>query len=629
MGSGRGCSPSFCSIHRSSADPSFRALMIDPLESLEVAFSDRRLSLMKKFPGSSIRPFAKNHQSVLFSATCILAVLILACGGGTESGDIVARSDIGSISRADLETFILTLDEDRRRPSDGQTLQEWRTEVAKDLMVAQAMRQRAETLDDDQNVTERIMETRNSVLAAIAEQRLIDDQVVLTENDLRKYYDQHPGEFSHAEQIRLRHIFRRVDRDAGNEQWLHSQREMEDLLKSLREGAHFGDLARRLSDSETAHLEGLIGRLDRGALPPPVEEIVWNLETGEISDVVKTPVGFHIFRLEDHLSPFHMEYDEARTRIHRKLEKPTRDRIKTEALTRLISESGATFEPDRLLNLEESLPGDVLFSLNDTVVTIEDYGNFLRTAPFLRQHELSAEEWLLDLVWPRLLLWHADHTDLESDPSAASEIEAAVNRVKIRIGVEDHIKQSIESISDEGTLEEFFRNNENRFKTPKMYRIRLIVADFGQPETHYRVFEQLDRLAKEIRNGTRDMAEAARSISDDPTASNGGLTGWVFLDSIGAWAGPRVQKRLASMKIGEISEPLLVENYDQARLTFSRQGYLLVKLEALKMPEVPSFETVKDDVIQKYIDKHRTEMEAQIRADVLDSIGATIIQGKS
>jgi parvulin-like peptidyl-prolyl isomerase len=581
---------------------------------------------MVNFSGSSYRLFVKNHRTLMLSAACTVALAVSACGARSESGNIVARSDLGSVSRADLEAFILDLDEDRRRPVDGQTLHDWRAEVAKDLMVAQAMKQRAETLSDDPDIAAKTQETRDSVLTALLEHQLIDARIDVTEEDLREFYDQHPEEFSHDEQIRLRHIFRRIDRDAGDTQWQSARHEMEDLLKKLRDGAHFGDLARSLSDSETAHQEGLIGRLDRGALPPSVEAVVWNLKTGEISDVIKTPVGFHIFRLDDHLAPFHMEFEEARSRILRRLEAAAREQFKDEAFTRLLTDSGAEFMPEYLGSAGESPPDQVLFSLDETVITIADFQLFQRQAPFLRQHQISPEEWLSDLVWPRLLVWHADQIDLESDPAAASEIEDAVAQIQIRIGVEDYLGNLIESISGDGLLEDYYEAHKNRFQTPKMLQLRLIVVDFGPNESHYGVYEQLDRLADDIRNQGRDMGAAAEALSDDFTASNGGLTGWVFLDALGTWAGPRVQKSLAAMDIGEISEPLLIEHYDQIRLTFSRQGYLLVRLEAVRMPEFPAFEATKEQVIQRYIETHLAEMEAQIRAEVLDSINATVLQ---
>jgi peptidyl-prolyl cis-trans isomerase SurA len=70
------------------------------------------------------------------------------------------------------------------------------------------------------------------------------------------------------------------------------------IQEDLRKGASFEDLASQYSeDPGTSKRGGELGFVERGALFPPFEEAAFKLESGAISDVVETPVGFHLIQL--------------------------------------------------------------------------------------------------------------------------------------------------------------------------------------------------------------------------------------------------------------------------------------------------------------------------------------------
>jgi len=219
----------------------------------------------------------------------IMMVVPAGCGGGSDDGNIVARSDLGEVTRADLDTYILRLEADDRRPPEGTSLEAWRLGLLEKLLVEEAL-----LADFDDQRDPMVEAARREVLMEAVEEIFVAPRTAISEEDLRRYYDEHPEEFGHPEQIRLRHIFKRVSRDATPEERDRVRQEMEALLNDIRSGASFGDLAREQSQSETAPLNGLIGRLSRGSLHPSVEKVVWGLNEGEVSDVVPTAVGFHI-----------------------------------------------------------------------------------------------------------------------------------------------------------------------------------------------------------------------------------------------------------------------------------------------------------------------------------------------
>jgi parvulin-like peptidyl-prolyl isomerase len=72
----------------------------------------------------------------------------------------------------------------------------------------------------------------------------------------------------------------------------------EGVLQQIRSGGNFAALARQYSDGPSAETNGLLGTFQPGELLPGFEEAVAQLQPGQISDVVRTRVGFHIIRLE-------------------------------------------------------------------------------------------------------------------------------------------------------------------------------------------------------------------------------------------------------------------------------------------------------------------------------------------
>jgi peptidyl-prolyl cis-trans isomerase SurA len=72
----------------------------------------------------------------------------------------------------------------------------------------------------------------------------------------------------------------------------------ESVLQQLRNGGDFAALARQYSDGPSAETNGLLGTFKPGELLPGFEEATAQLQPGQISDVVRTRIGFHIIRLE-------------------------------------------------------------------------------------------------------------------------------------------------------------------------------------------------------------------------------------------------------------------------------------------------------------------------------------------
>lgn len=72
--------------------------------------------------------------------------------------------------------------------------------------------------------------------------------------------------------------------------------EAEDVLKKLKEGADFGELARQYSTCGSAQDGGNLGDFKKGMMVPDFEKAAFALEVGETSGIVSTRFGHHIIK---------------------------------------------------------------------------------------------------------------------------------------------------------------------------------------------------------------------------------------------------------------------------------------------------------------------------------------------
>lgn len=132
--------------------------------------------------------------------------------------------------------------------------------------------------------------------------KVIQVDTSFTDEELRAMYErEQPGL-----QIRARHILLRLPPDATPAQRDSAMALARDLQQRAAAGADFAALATQYSqDPGSAQQGGDLGLFGRGQMVPPFEEAAFALQVGEVSDVVETPFGFHIIKVEErHLPDF-------------------------------------------------------------------------------------------------------------------------------------------------------------------------------------------------------------------------------------------------------------------------------------------------------------------------------------
>lgn len=142
------------------------------------------------------------------------------------------------------------------------------------------------------------------------------DEVTLTEEDQEKYYRRHLAQFDVPEQVKASHILIKVDQDADEDAKQEKRTFAEKLLADIKAGKDFAELARSYSDDKASAAKG--GDLDyftRNTMVPAFEQAAFNMQPGEISEIVETSFGYHIIRVDGYIEPGVKKLDDVRTEV--------------------------------------------------------------------------------------------------------------------------------------------------------------------------------------------------------------------------------------------------------------------------------------------------------------------------
>jgi peptidyl-prolyl cis-trans isomerase D len=133
----------------------------------------------------------------------------------------------------------------------------------------------------------------------------LQEQQQVSQQDLQKYYDQHRDEFRVPEQANVRQILIKTplpgpDGKVDQKGIDDARKKAEDVLKQLKAGAKFEDLAKKYSEDPSAKSGGSVGWIKRGGFPvPDVDKAAFSLPKGGTSDVINAGYAFVILRVDD------------------------------------------------------------------------------------------------------------------------------------------------------------------------------------------------------------------------------------------------------------------------------------------------------------------------------------------
>lgn len=174
--------------------------------------------------------------------------------------------------------------------------------------------------------------------------------VVLNEEELRRYYDENAARLAGPEERRARHILLTFPNGASQEEKDKVREKAQGLLDKLRQNpASFPELAKAESQDPGSAANG--GDLDffgRGAMVKPFEDAVFSLGKGQISDLVETEFGYHIIEVTDIRAPKPRSFEDMRASLEEELKRQQAQKLyseRAETFSNLVYEQSDTFKP--------------------------------------------------------------------------------------------------------------------------------------------------------------------------------------------------------------------------------------------------------------------------------------------
>lgn len=157
----------------------------------------------------------------------------------------------------------------------------------------------------------------------------VTGDVAVSEEDAEAYYEAHKSQYVEQESRDVRHILISpyktsadgvVSTTATEAEWEAARVKAEKVRSEIRNGADFVTQVGKYSDDvATSESGGDLGAVTRGMLVPAFEETVFSLQTGELSQPVRTQYGYHLIQVTDITPGQQLSYEQVMEEIKSEL----------------------------------------------------------------------------------------------------------------------------------------------------------------------------------------------------------------------------------------------------------------------------------------------------------------------
>ena len=196
-------------------------------------------------------------------------------------------------------------------------------------------------LDKDKAVLAKIELFKKGLIIDTLVGELYQGKDEVGDKEVETYYRENKKQFFLGERVRVRHIV------------VKTMPEAQEIKRRLDRGEDFITLVRKYSISPSREEDGDVGYIERGKVGKEFEQAAFALKRqGELSNIVKTTLGYHIIRLEDRKQPQNLTFSEVQENISRFLREKKRKEILDAHLQELRKEAQISIN-EKLLAAEE------------------------------------------------------------------------------------------------------------------------------------------------------------------------------------------------------------------------------------------------------------------------------------
>jgi len=203
--------------------------------------------------------------------------------------------------------------------------------------------------------------TDNAIAESVVRREL---KVNVTDEDVKKFYEDNPARFEQEEMVRASHILLlttdpKTRAALSDEQKAAKRKQAEDLLKRAKAGEDFAKLAKEHSEDPGSKDKGGEYQFPRGRMVPEFETTAFALQTNQISDIVTTEYGYHIIKLHEKIPARKLEFTKVAPDIKEGLTGQALQKQLPDYIAKLKTEAGVEILDEKLKAVElPAMPAD-------------------------------------------------------------------------------------------------------------------------------------------------------------------------------------------------------------------------------------------------------------------------------
>jgi len=237
--------------------------------------------------------------SIVFCATVVFAQEIISDEGDKN---ILAIVNGQNITLAEFELYWDAIPEQYK-------VQLTKEDLLEQIILQTLLIQKADQINlrEDPQVAFQIKNVTEQVLIQSLIEKEIVEKTVLNDNEIESYYEENKENYWKDEEVHAFNIM------------TETMSEAEEAFQKLEEGMDFSTLAQEVSIASSAAQGGDIGFISKGTLTTEIEEKIFLLNPGDISEIIPTEKGFHIFKIIEKNPAHYLELEEVEEEIRYQL----------------------------------------------------------------------------------------------------------------------------------------------------------------------------------------------------------------------------------------------------------------------------------------------------------------------
>jgi parvulin-like peptidyl-prolyl isomerase len=157
----------------------------------------------------------------------------------------------------------------------------------------------------------------------------------IPDEKIREFYEGNPEFYSRKESIKVSHILIKLDENPGPEEKEKAFKRAEEIRKEIMAGKDFAEMAKKHSECNSASGGGSLRYINKGYMPEEFDKVAFNLEKGNVSEVVETKFGYHSILVSDKIPEGVAPYNEVKDFIKKFLQEDETKKLLEASIVRL------------------------------------------------------------------------------------------------------------------------------------------------------------------------------------------------------------------------------------------------------------------------------------------------------